>query len=108
MQFFGFVERDNPHDCYRFCSSPEQDADVDVDVVVTRGPREEWTLPSSLEGNDSTLRSVLREQLDRVLEARNAIDVGSDDSCSSSKQERLLVAFLTEKTKVLEAAIIRV
>lgn len=112
LQFFGFVEADNPHDCYRM-ALPDGPKDDNV-LVVTRGPRAEWTVPISLsDSDDSRLRAALRAELDRITQARKALSpsVGEGQGqggAGSEKASALLSAFLGEKAKVLEAALVRI
>ena len=68
---------------------------------MTRGPRAEWTVPASLtDTDDSRLRATLRDELDRILQARASLG-------EAEPSDRLLRAFLSEKGKVLEAALVR-
>jgi hypothetical protein len=114
LQYFGFVEENNPHDRYRLVIEPSapgkdrkegEEEKEEEEVVVTRGPRAEWTMPRGLAVTDDQLKSALRRDLDRLRAARDAASAAA--AGGGSKRWGLLAVFLAEKMKVVEAALVR-
>ena len=125
LQYFGFVEIDNPHDKYEFLRRAPAPGVKDrvgevvppssggQRVLVTRGDRDTWDTPGVID--DKELKEILLGELRRLVDVLlelelERVKVHDDDDVRIGRDEggsRLLAAFLKEKRKVLEAALVR-
>lgn len=103
LQYFGFVEGDNPNDIYRIVvdlQARHQGLDsVGLQsgmriIVSKRKDRKDWVVPGGI--TDAALKALLEEEMKCVKVA--------DSTNLEKKRKVLLDSFLSEKVKVLKEA----
>ena len=93
LQYFGFVETDNPYDQYVFGGPGGR-------IRVTKGSREGWETPGV---DDAALRGLLMDELGRL----ERLLLGEGSSVDGNIPSRLMMVFLAEKLGVIKEAIRR-